>query len=57
MERREKVRERADLGPKPIDKAFAIGDRVRFYDNRKKYWNNFGTMSDLRTHGASKIQS
>ena len=38
MVRRERVRELADKGPKPIEKVFAVGHKVKFYDEIRKHW-------------------
>ena len=57
MKAREATRQRADRGPKPTVRAFEIGERVRYFDEKSKHWKNFGQVSDIRTHGSSRIQS
>ena len=57
MSKRERVRELADKGPKPVKKTFAVGERVIFFDEVCKHWKNFGHVTDVRTQGASRVQS
>ena len=52
---RERTRERGDQGPKPGDRTFQIGDKVRYFDEKAKHWKNFGMVSDIQTHGATKV--
>ena len=57
MKAREITRVRRDRGHKSAVRSFEIGERLRYFDENAKNWNNFGQITSVRSHGSMRSQS